>query len=76
MLNWLLLIMLWLAVIYLYRKAFYPKYDGDVIISRHPDGKTSFSLDLNSDPYDIHKKGRLTFKVVKELSDEIPEDVE
>ena len=76
MLSWIVIIIFWLVIIYLFRKAFYPKYDGDVIISRQPDGKTIFSLDLNSDPSDIHKKGRLTFKVVKELSDEVPEDVE
>lgn len=40
--------------------------DGDVIIIHKPDGKTIFSLELNDDPIDFHRKDQLIFKVVEQ----------
>lgn len=63
---WICIVILAIICVYLYKKPHIRKYDGDVVITREPGGKTLFSLALDEDPHTIHSKGRLVFRVIKE----------
>lgn len=52
---------------YLRRHMYAP--DGDVVITHKPDGKTLFSLELNDDPIDFHRRDLLIFKVVEHVTE-------
>ncbi len=68
----LLFMLLLISVVlnfYFYAKTQGYKPHGDVVIIHKDDGKTLFSLELNEQPTDFHKKKLLIFKVVDELED-------
>ncbi len=46
------------------------QHDGKMIVESAQDGKTIFSLELSTDPYELPEKTRVVFEVVQASQDE------